>query len=166
MSQTNQRVGIYAGSFDPPTLGHFDIIERARAKLVDKLIVVVAHNINKSSLFTVQERVDLVRKQLGKDKIEVCALDGLLVDFANKVRADVIVRGLRAVSDFDYEFQMAGMNAKLDSNIETVFLMAKENYQFISSRMVKEIAMLGGNVDVFVGSDIGSAIRSKLNNDC
>ena len=150
-----ERVGLYPGTFDPVTNGHLDVIHRG-ARLVDRLVVGVAINAGKGPLFPLEERVELVRAETGAIATRTgCAIDvvpftGLLIDFANKVGARMIVRGLRAVSDFDYEFQMAGMNHRLDPAIETVFLMASETNQFISSRFVKEIAQLGGDVSTFV----------------
>jgi pantetheine-phosphate adenylyltransferase len=149
------RVGLYPGTFDPITNGHMDIIGRA-ARMFDRLVVGVAENIGKSPLFPIAERVALVQAELAAleertgTSIEVRPFSSLLIHFAHAVGANVIVRGLRAVSDFDYEFQMAGMNYRLDSNIETVFLMASERHQFISSRFVKEIAQLGGDITSFV----------------
>ena len=148
-------VGVYPGTFDPVTNGHMDIICRA-AKLVHKLVVGVAENVGKGPLFPIEERVELVRAETASvaarvgTEIEVRSFGGLLTHFAKSVNAGVIVRGLRAVSDFDYEFQMAGMNHRLDHRVETVFLMASETHQFISSRFVKEIAQLGGDVTSFV----------------
>jgi pantetheine-phosphate adenylyltransferase len=150
-----ERVGVYPGTFDPVTNGHLDVIGRA-ARILDRLVIGVAKNIGKGPLFPLEERVELVRAECGPIAartgaiIEVVAFEGLLVGFAQQVGADMIVRGLRAVSDFDYEFQMAGMNRRLDQAIETVFLMASETNQFISSRFVKEIARLGGDVSTFV----------------
>lgn len=150
-----KRIAVYPGTFDPVTNGHLDIIGRA-ARLVDHLVVGVAINIGKEPLFPLEERVELVREEASRATagsgatVEVVAFDGLLVEFARSVGAKMIVRGLRAVSDFDYEFQMAGMNRRLDPAIETVFLMASETHQFISSRFVKEIARLGGDVTSFV----------------
>ena len=148
-------VGVYPGTFDPITNGHIDIIARA-ARLVHRLVVGVARNIGKGPMFSLDERVELVRAETeiiaGRSgtEIEVQGFEGLLIDFARRNGAGVIVRGLRAVSDFDYEFQMAGMNYRLDPEVETVFLMASERHQFISSRFVKEIALLGGDVSSFV----------------
>jgi len=150
-----RRIGIYPGTFDPVTNGHIDIITRA-ARLLDKLVVGVAINVGKSPLFPLDERVELVRAEMAAlsnkngTVIDVQPFDTLLIDFAHKVGASVIVRGLRAVSDFDYEFQMAGMNYRLDPSIETAFLMASERHQFISSRFVKDIAMFGGDISSFV----------------
>ena len=162
------RVGLYPGTFDPVTNGHLDIIKRAANHLVDTLIVAVARNAGKGPLFDVEERVQMVRDEMlaHKDElqanIEVKAFDSLLVDFAVENGADVIVRGLRAVSDFEYEFQMASMNRVLDNNIETVFLMASDRNHFISSRFVKEIAMLGGDISLFVPGRIAEMVRAKF----
>jgi pantetheine-phosphate adenylyltransferase len=150
-----RHVGVYPGTFDPVTNGHLDVIGRA-ARILDRLVVGVAMNAGKGPLFPLEERVELVRAETAAiatrsgAAIEVVPFEGLLVGFARNVGADVIIRGLRAVSDFDYEFQMAGMNRRLDQEIETVFLMASETNQFISSRFVKEIARLGGNITSFV----------------
>ena len=150
-----RRVGIYPGTFDPVTNGHLDVIERA-ARLVDRLVVGVAINAGKGPLFPLDERVELVRAETDKiaarvgSEIQVVSFTGLLVDFARQYGARMIIRGLRAVSDFDYEFQMVGMNRRLDQEIETVFLMASETNQFIASRLVKEIAKLGGDISGFV----------------
>lgn len=150
-----RRVGLYPGTFDPITNGHIDIIGRA-ARLLDKLVVGVAINLGKGPLFSLDERVELVRaetRDIAKRNgtvIEVIPFDNLLVDCARSVGASMIVRGLRAVSDFDYEFQMAGMNYRMASDIETVFLMASERHQFIASRLVKEVAKLGGDITSFV----------------
>ena len=149
------RVGLYPGTFDPVTNGHLDVIGRA-ARLLDRLVVGVAMNAGKGPLFSLDERVELVRAEMAAvsartgTPIEVQPFGGLLMHFAQHVGAKVIVRGLRAVSDFDYEFAMAGMNYRLDSSIETVFLMASERHQFIQSRFVKEIAQLGGDISLFV----------------
>jgi pantetheine-phosphate adenylyltransferase len=150
-----RRIGLYPGTFDPVTNGHLDVIGRA-ARLLDKLVVGVAINIGKGPLFPLEERVELVRAETrglaasSGCEIEVLPFQGLLIQFAQEVGARMLVRGLRAVSDFDYEFQMAGMNARLDHDIETVFLMASERNHFISSRFVKEIARLGGDISSFV----------------
>jgi pantetheine-phosphate adenylyltransferase len=150
-----RHVGVYPGTFDPVTNGHLDIIDRA-ARVLDRLVVGVAMNAGKGPLFPLEERVELVRAETAAiaartgTQVEVVPFEGLLIGFAHQVAAGVIVRGLRAVSDFDYEFQMAGMNHRLDPKVETVFLMASETHQFISSRFVKEIARLGGDVTTFV----------------
>ncbi len=150
-----QRIGLYPGTFDPVTNGHLDIISRA-ARLLDRLVVGVAINTGKGPLLSLEERVELVQAEVAPiaakngNVIEVKPFNTLLVHFAREVGASMIVRGLRAVSDFDYEFQMAGMNTRLDSGIETVFLTASERHQFIASRLVKEIAFLGGDISSFV----------------
>jgi pantetheine-phosphate adenylyltransferase len=150
-----RHVGVYPGTFDPVTNGHMDIIGRA-ARILDRLVVGVAMNAGKGPLFPLEERVELVKAETDAitartgTPIEVVPFEGLLVAFARQVGADMIIRGLRAVTDFDYEFQMAGMNRRVDHDIETVFLMASETNQFISSRFVKEIARLGGDVTSFV----------------
>lgn len=158
--------GVYPGTFDPVTLGHLDIVERA-LKVVDHLIVGVADNPGKGPLFTAAERVALLKNDLANNpKIkgkswEVVAFDNLLMDFVRQRGARVIVRGLRAVSDFEYEFQMAGMNSYLDHGVETVFLMAQDKHQLIASRFVKEIARLGGEVSHFVTPSVRKALRTK-----
>ena len=150
-----QRIGLYPGTFDPVTNGHLDIISRA-ARLLDRLVVGVAINTGKGPLLSLEERVELVQAEVAPiaakngNVIEVKPFNTLLVHFAREVGASMIVRGLRAVSDFDYELQMAGMNTRLDSGIETVFLTASERHQFIASRLVKEIAFLGGDISSFV----------------
>jgi pantetheine-phosphate adenylyltransferase len=150
-----ERVALYPGTFDPITNGHLDVIGRA-ARLVDRLVVGVAMNAGKGPLFPLEERAELVRAETDKIAartgchVEVQPFTGLLVQFARQVGAQMIVRGLRAVTDFDYEFQMAGMNARLDPDIEAVYLMASERNHFISSRFVKEIAQLGGDISTFV----------------
>lgn len=155
MAEPKERIALYPGTFDPITNGHIDIITRA-AKLVDKLIVGVAINVGKGPIFPLEERAELVRNETDiiaaktGTVIEVKMYETLLISFAHEVGAKMIFRGLRAVSDFDYEFQMAGMNYRLDSDIETVFLMASEHHQFISSRFVKDIATFGGDISSFV----------------
>lgn len=162
-----EHIGLYPGTFDPITNGHIDIISRS-AKLLDRLVIGVAKNIGKGPLFDLEQRVDLVRADCAAITsrtglaIEVRSFDTLLIDFARSVGARVIMRGLRAVSDFDYEFQMAGMNYRLDPAIETVFLMASEHHQFISSRFVKEIAQLGGDVSSFVSPHTLQRIKQRL----
>jgi pantetheine-phosphate adenylyltransferase len=162
------RVGIYPGTFDPITNGHTDIIRRA-ARVVDRLVVGVARNDGKGPLFSTNERVKIVREEvaqtLDKDvsqRIEVQAFESLLMSFAESVKASVIIRGLRAVSDFEYEFQMAGMNARLNTEIETVFLMASDRFQFISSRFVKEIGALGGDVSHFVSKRVAARLNERF----
>ena len=165
---SNLRVGIYPGTFDPITNGHTDIIRRA-AKIVDRLVVGVARNDTKGPLFSTDERVEIVRDDIAdlldkeaRDRIEVCAFETLLMSFAESVGASVIVRGLRAVSDFEYEFQMMGMNARLNIEIEYVFLMASDRYQFISSRFVKEIGALGGDVSHFVSKRVAERLIERF----
>ncbi len=156
------RRAIYPGSFDPVTNGHLDVIDRAR-KLFDEVIVGVAHNDQKQPLFNLEERLDLLRRTIGdRDKVQIAPLGGLLVEFAVKREAIAVVRGLRAVSDFEFEFQMALMNRKLEARVETIFLMPKEEYTYLSSRIVKEIARLGGDVAKFVPSIVAEALRERL----
>ena len=161
------RTGIYPGTFDPVTNGHMDIINRA-ASVVDCLIVGVAINAGKGPLFSVDERVEMVAGQieetLGNHQcvVKVQSFNGLLTDFAANCGASLIFRGLRAVSDFEYEFQMTGMNIKLNPDIETVFLMASEGEQFISSRLVKEIGSLGGDISHFVSSRVRERMLTKF----
>ena len=162
---TGKRIGIYPGTFDPVTNGHLDIIRRA-TRVVDKLVVAVSVNAGKGPLFSVEQRAKLLKDELADGKngltgIEVVTFDSLLMHFAEQMKAKVIIRGLRAVSDFDYEFQMTGMNARLNPDIETVFLMASERSQFISSRFVKEIHKLGGDVSQFVSPRVVEALKGK-----
>ncbi len=163
---TETRIGIYPGTFDPVTNGHMDIIQRA-TRLVDKLIIAVARNAGKGPLFSADERVELVREEVevlpeNGTHIEVQAFDTLLMHFAREVDAGIIIRGLRAVSDFEYEFQMAAMNAKIDPHIETVFLMASDRNQFISSRFVKEIGQLGGDISHFVSPRVHDRLANRF----
>src|SRR6266576_250099 len=156
------RRAIYPGSFDPITHGHLDVIERAR-KLFDEVTVAVAHNDEKQPLFTLQERLDLLQETVGTiDNVQIAKFDGLLVDFAVAQKASAVIRGLRAVSDFEFEFQMALMNRKLQGTVETIFLMPKEEYTYLSSRLVKEIARLGGDVSKFVPVAVAKALRQKF----
>jgi len=156
------RRAIYPGSFDPVTNGHLDVVERAR-KLFDEVIVAVAHNDEKQALFSLDQRLDLLRQTIGKiDNIRVAQFEGLLVDFARAEKAHAVIRGLRAVSDFEFEFQMALMNRKLESDLETIFLMPKEEYTYLSSRLVKEIARLGGDVSKFVPPIVAKALAQKF----
>ena len=163
----SKRVGLYPGSFDPITNGHIDIIKRS-LRVVDKLVIGIAVNVGKTGLFSLKERENLVTsdiKKLGLEEVvEVKSFEGLLVNYAKEIDAKLIIRGLRAVTDFEYEFQMTGMNSRLDSNIETVFLMASENQQFISSRLVKEIFTFGGDISSFVSSNVLKEMKlQKLN---
>ena len=156
------RRAIYPGSFDPVTAGHLDVIHRA-AKLFDELIVAVAFNDQKQSMFTAEERMDLIRESTaGVANIRVACFNGLLVEFAKGESALAVVRGLRAISDFEFEFQMALMNRKLDPTIETIFLTPREEYTYLSSRIVKEIARLGGNVEAFVPPSVVRALCEKF----
>jgi pantetheine-phosphate adenylyltransferase len=157
-----KRTAIYPGSFDPLTNGHLDVVQRA-AKLFDRVIVAVAENESKHPLFTLAERLALVNKAVAHlPNVTPDSFGGLLVEYAVARQAQTIVRGLRAVSDFEFEFQLALMNRKLDENIETIFMMPKDTYTFLSSRIVKEIARLGGDVSAFVPAHVQSALTKKL----
>lgn len=161
------RIGLYPGTFDPITLGHIDIIQRAMA-LVDRLVIGVAINRDKKPLFDLERRVDMVRHECDAimaktgGEIIVHPFENLLIDCARDVGANIIVRGLRAVADFEYEFQMVGMNRALDSSIETVFLMADARRQAIASKLVKEIARMGGDVTKFVTPSVNTALREQF----
>ena len=156
-------IGLYPGTFDPVTNGHMDIIGRA-VKLVDRLVIGVAQNDDKGPLFTTAERVEMVRREVAQfgDRIEVRPFSSLLMHFAEELNASIIVRGLRAVADFEYEFQMTAMNQRLNADIETVFLMADPRHQAIASRLVKEIARLDGAIDSFVSPTVAEAVRAKV----
>jgi pantetheine-phosphate adenylyltransferase len=156
------RTAIYPGSFDPLTNGHLDIIQRA-AKLFDHVIVAVAQNEGKKPLFSLKDRLSLVQQSLGEfPNVEADSFDTLLVDYAAKQNGQAIIRGLRAVSDFEFEFQLALMNRKLNGSVETIFMMPRETYTFLSSRIVKEIARLGGNVECFVPPHVRTALSRKF----
>ncbi len=161
------RIGLYPGTFDPITLGHIDIISRAAA-LVDKLVIGVAINRDKGPLFPLEERVAMIEEECAKlsaetgTRIVAHPFENLLIDCAHDVGAQIIVRGLRAVADFEYEFQMVGMNRVLDASVETVFLMADARRQAISSRLVKEIARLGGDVSEFVTPRVNAALKARF----
>lgn len=153
---------VYPGTFDPITAGHYDLIERA-ARFYKRLVIAVANNRNKASLFTLDERIAMAQ-QIVKDlpNVEVIGFDGLLVDFVRSIGGNVLLRGLRAVSDFEYEFQLASMNRKLAPEIETMFMTPAEQYAFISSSLVKEISVLGGNVSDFVHPIVAQALKQKF----
>ncbi|HEY9091160.1 pantetheine-phosphate adenylyltransferase [Parasphingorhabdus sp.] len=157
------RVGVYPGTFDPITLGHMDIIKRG-TRLVDKLVIGVTTNPSKSPMFSLEERLNMVRRETADmgDAVEVVAFNALLMKFAQKQGASVIVRGLRAVADFEYEYQMAGMNQQLNSQIETVFLMADVSLQPIASRLVKEIAVYGGEIHKFVSPKVCEEVNKRV----
>lgn len=161
------RTGVYPGTFDPITNGHLDIIQRA-THVVDRLVVGIAENAGKGPLFDIGERVEMVREEVAPfnagdaERVVVEAFDNLLMDFAVAQGATIIIRGLRAVSDFDYEFQMASMNAKLNGEVETVCLMASDKHQFIASRLVKEIAMLGGDISHFVSPRVAERLLARV----
>jgi pantetheine-phosphate adenylyltransferase len=158
----DMRTAIYPGSFDPLTNGHLDLIQRA-AKLFDHVIVAVAKNEGKKPLFSLKERLRLVQQSLGDlPNVQARSFDTLLVDYVEKQKGQAIIRGLRAVSDFEFEFQLALMNRKLNGRVETIFMMPKETYTFLSSRIVKEIARLGGNVDCFVPAHVQAALAVKF----
>ena len=158
-----KRIGLYPGTFDPVTLGHMDIIRRG-SKLVDKLVIGVTTNPSKSPLFTLDERLEMVRRECADvdAEIEVQPFNSLLIHYAHAVGASIILRGLRAVADFEYEYQMAGMNQYLDASIETVFLMADVALQPIASRLVKEIAQLGGDISKFVSPQVRDDVVARF----
>jgi pantetheine-phosphate adenylyltransferase len=154
-------VAVYPGTFDPITNGHTDLVRRA-ARLFDSVVLGIAANPTKTPFFTLGERIALAEKALRDlDNIRVCGFDGLLVDFAREHQARAVVRGLRAVSDFELEFQMAGMNRKLDPKLESLFLMPAEEYAFLSSTLVREVALLGGNVSNFVAPEVAVALQDR-----
>lgn len=157
------RTGVYPGTFDPMTLGHMDIIRRG-AKLVDRLVIGVTTNPSKNPMFSVEERMAMVKRETAgiEGEIHVVSFDSLLMDFAEREGASVIIRGLRAVADFEYEYQMAGMNQQLNSRIETVFLMADVSLQPIASRLVKEIALFGGSIRKFVPRAVEAEVVARV----
>ena len=172
--QHKQRIGLYPGTFDPITNGHIDIIRRG-SKIVDHLFIGVAINAGKGPLFSLQERSAMVQHEIDQimaenkkndihSVIEVAPFETLLMHFAESLNADVIIRGLRAVSDFEYEFQMTSMNARLNQTVETVFLMASDRHQFIASRLVKEIGFLGGDIKPFLSSSVADLLLAKIEN--
>ena len=157
------KVAIYPGTFDPITNGHLDIITRS-IKFVDKLIIAVSKNNKKNTLFDINERIEMIKKVIEDQNIsnvEVDDFEGLLMNYANKKKASIIIRGLRAISDFEYEFQMTGMNYKLDPKIETIFLMSSDKYQLISSKLIKEISSLKGDVSKFVPNVVEEKLKKK-----
>lgn len=161
-SSPNHKIAIYPGTFDPITHGHIDVIERA-SKLFDEVIVTVAQNISKNPIFSADERIAIVQEVIKNlDNVKVEKFDGLLVDFAVKKKANAIIRGLRAVSDFEFEFQMALFNRKLEPEIITVFLMPNEKYTYLNSSVVREIAKFGGKVDHFVPTFVEQKLKEKL----
>lgn len=161
-------IGVYPGTFDPITFGHMDIIQRA-TRLVDRLIVAVATNVGKDPLFSVEARIELIKNELKNHvfshdiEIIIKPFDNLLVNFAKKEGAQLLIRGLRAVSDFEYEFQMAGTNRKMSPDLETVFLVASESYQLIASNLVKEIARLKGDTTPFVSAQVAEKLKERFN---
>ena len=163
----SERVGVYPGTFDPVTSGHMEVIRRS-LRLVDKLVIGPATNIGKGPLFSLQERIDIIKDDIAdfsetdKARIQIAPFDGLLIHFAREVGASVIIRGLRAVSDFEYEIQMANMNARMEPNIETIFLMASDRHQFIASSRVKDIARLGGDTSQFVSNKVFERLKAKF----
>jgi pantetheine-phosphate adenylyltransferase len=161
------RTGVYPGTFDPITLGHMDIIRRS-AKLVDRLVIGVTTNIAKEPLFADDERIAIVRREVeatGIDNIEVVGFSSLLMDFADSQEASIVIRGIRGVTDFEYEYQLTGMNRQLNHRVETVFLMADVSLQPIASRLVKEIAMFGGDISKFVTPSIRDEVIARIDRD-
>lgn len=156
------RVGVYPGSFDPITKGHLDLIERAARKF-DKVIVAVLININKKGMFSIEERVNLIEKCVAKyNNVEVKSFNGLLIDFVRKEKADVIIKGLRSVTDFEYEFQMALMNRELANEVETIFMVTSPNYSYISSSAIKQIASFNGEIKNFVPKEIVEDLEERI----
>jgi pantetheine-phosphate adenylyltransferase len=157
-----QKIAVYPGSFDPITNGHLDILNRG-LELFDKVIVAIANNIEKRALFSVEERTDLIRKSVnGDEHVLVDSFDGLLVDYVKKVNARFVIRGLRAMSDFEYEFQMASMNRNLNKGMDTLFMMTSKDYFFISSRTIKEVASFGGSVKGLVPEVVGKSLKERF----
>ena len=155
-------IAVYPGTFDPFTNGHRDLVQRAASNIFDKVYICVAENSKKDTVFSLDERIELAEKSLVNiDNIEVIGFSGLLVDFAKKLDAKVILRGLRVVSDFEYEFQMSSMNKKLNQDIESIFLTPSESYAFLSSSLVREIAQLGGDISPFVSKEVKVALEKK-----
>jgi pantetheine-phosphate adenylyltransferase len=164
MTEAKKRIAVYPGTFDPITLGHEDLVRRA-AHLFDEVIVAVAGSTSKATLFTLEERVQLAQQVFGSyDNVKVVGFGGLLMQFVQEQQAQIVIRGLRAASDFEYEFQLAGMNRKLYPKLETMFLTPSDEYMFVSSSLVREVAKLGGEVDQFVSKIVENAIKKKLKN--
>ncbi|PPR32232.1 MAG: Phosphopantetheine adenylyltransferase [Alphaproteobacteria bacterium MarineAlpha6_Bin6] len=160
------KVAIYPGTFDPITNGHLDIIKRS-SKFVDKLVIAVSETNIKNNLFSAKERIEMINDVINNESIknvEISSFNGLLMNFATEKKASIVIRGLRAVSDFEYEFQMAGMNYKINTDIETIFLMASDKFQLISSKLIKEIASLKGNISQFVPKTVEEKLIKKINN--
>ena len=162
-----ERTGVYPGTFDPVTSGHMEVIRRS-LRLVDKLVIGPATNIGKGPLFSLEERMEIIKDDIAdfaeadRARIEVVPFDGLLIHFAREVNASLIIRGLRAVSDFEYEIQMANMNARMEPNVETIFLMASDRHQFIASSLVKDIARLGGDTSQFVSKKVYERLKTEV----
>ena len=162
-----ERTGVYPGTFDPITSGHMEVVRRS-LRLVDKLVIGPAMSISKGPMFSLEERIDIIKEdisdfpQADRDRIEIVPFEGLLIHFARQVNASVIIRGLRAVSDFEYEIQMANMNARMEPAIETIFLMASDRHQFIASSLVKDIARLGGDTSQFVSKRVFERLKKKF----
>jgi pantetheine-phosphate adenylyltransferase len=162
-----ERIGVYPGTFDPITSGHMEVVRRS-LRLVDKLVIGPAINIGKGPLFTLEERVAMLKEDIAdfgpaeRERIEIVPFEGLLIHFARQVNASLIIRGLRAVSDFEYEIQMANMNARMEPNVETIFLMASDRHQFIASSLVKDIARLGGDTSQFVSKKVFERLKRKF----
>ncbi len=159
-----KKIAVYPGSFDPITYGHLDIINRG-LKVFDEIIVAVACNSQKKSLFSIEERMELIRQVVDRDRVRVDTFTGLLIDYVTRQNADVIIRGLRAISDFEYEFQIAQMNSSLGHDIETLFMMTSLQYGYLSSSIVKEVCGLRGTIDGFVPPEVKNALRLKYGLD-
>jgi pantetheine-phosphate adenylyltransferase len=163
----SERTGVYPGTFDPITSGHMELVRRS-LRLVDRLVIGASTNPGKGPLFSLEERMEIIKEDIAdfsqaeKDRIEVVPFDGLLIHFARAVGASLIIRGLRAVSDFEYEIQMANMNARMEPDIETIFLMASDRHQFIASSLVKDIARLGGDTSQFVSKKVFQRLKAKF----
>ena len=162
-----ERIGVYPGTFDPVTSGHIEVVRRS-LRLVEQLVIGPAINIGKGPLFSLDERIDIIKEdieefpQADRDRVRVVPFEGLLIHFAREMGASVIIRGLRAVSDFEYEIQMANMNARMEPNVETIFLMASDRHQFIALSLVKDIARLGGDTSQFVSQKVFERLKRKF----